>query len=242
MKEAYLNCLRKLREFRKKLSSKEDIKRGKMYFSWLETKTKKVEHEKDDNYIYEQIIKYTLPNYKIDKYSYERLDKELKGIIANNYILNNDNQYIFNNSGIAFSDVKLITNKIILKRSNVVWIDFGFNIGNEFGGMHPAIILKGFEKELLVLPVSSKKPKEYKKIEQEYKENKITKEELINREKEVTTIVQLDKIYRFKKMIRWTDITRVRKVSILRVNFSGTVGKVEGRYMNEISTKISKEF
>ena len=27
-------------------------------------------------------------------------------------------------------------------------MDFGFNIGNEFGGMHPAIILKNFTKPL----------------------------------------------------------------------------------------------
>ena len=44
----------------------------------------------------------------------------------------------------------LIAKYVILKRGNVVWIDFGFNIGNEFGGMHPAIILKNFENELIL--------------------------------------------------------------------------------------------
>lgn len=44
--------------------------------------------------------------------------------------------------------------------------------------MNPAIILKNFNNELFVLPVSSKIPKEYIKIEQEYKnEGKITFEE-----------------------------------------------------------------
>ncbi len=27
-------------------------------------------------------------------------------------------------------------------RGAVVWIEFGFNIGNEFGGRHPAIIMR----------------------------------------------------------------------------------------------------
>ena len=32
-----------------------------------------------------------------------------------------------------------------LKRGKVVWVDFGFNIDEEFGGRHPAVILKLFE-------------------------------------------------------------------------------------------------
>ncbi len=43
-------------------------------------------------------------------------------------------------------------------------------------------------------------------------------------------------------MVRWADITRIKKVSIMRVNFSGTIGKVDGKYINEISKKIGKEF
>ena len=43
-------------------------------------------------------------------------------------------------------------------------------------------------------------------------------------------------------MVRWADITRMKKVSWLRLNFSGTVGKIDGKYITEISKKISKEF
>lgn len=32
------------------------------------------------------------------------------------------------------------------------------------------------------------------------------------------------------------------KVSILRLNFGGTIGRVDGKYLNIISEKISKEF
>ena len=40
--------------------------------------------------------------------------------------------------------------------------------------MHPAVILKNFDKDIFVLPVSSKKPIEYEKIEKELEEGKIS--------------------------------------------------------------------
>ena len=46
MKETYINCLKKLREFRKSLNSQNDIKRGKLYFTWLKDKTEKIINEK----------------------------------------------------------------------------------------------------------------------------------------------------------------------------------------------------
>ena len=136
----------------------------------------------------------------------------------------------------------LLTRKVLLKRGNVVWIDFGFNIGNEFGGIHPAIILKNFDKDLFVLPVSSKKPIEYAIIEKDFEDGKISKEECNRRKERITEIVQLDKIVGFKEMTRWANITRMRKVSILRLNFSGTIGRIDGKYLSIISEKISEEF
>ena len=108
--------------------------------------------------------------------------------------------------------------------------------------MHPAIILKTFDKELFVVPISSKKPKEFVKIEQELKEGKITQEECEKRKAAINSIIQIDSIYRFKKMTRWIDITRIRKVSLLRLNYSGTIGKVSGDCLQNISKRISKEF
>ena len=241
MKEAYIKCLKKLREFRKSLNTENDLKRGKLYFTWIRDKTKKIENEKDIDYIYKNIVQYTLKNYKIDKYNYERLNKQLKNIVKNNYALKKNN-YIFNNTNISKEDTMLLTKKVLLKRGNVVWIDFGFNIGNEFGGMHPAIILKNFDNEIFVLPISSKKPKEYKKLEQDYHNKKITLEECIKKKGQITEIVQIDNIYRFKDMIRWTNITRMKKVSILRLNFNGTIGKVDGKYLSTINEKIRTEF
>ena len=241
MKEAYIKCLKKLREFRKSLNTEKDLKRGKLYFTWIRDKTKKIENEKDIDYIYKNIVQYTLKNYKIDKYNYERLNKQLKNIVKNNYALKKNN-YIFNNTNISKEDAMLLTKKVLLKRGNVVWIDFGFNIGNEFGGMHPAIILKNFDNEIFVLPISSKKPKEYKKLEQDYHNKKITLEECVREKGQITEIIQIDNIYRFKDMTRWANITRMKKVSILRLNFNGTIGKVDGKYLSTINEKIRTEF
>lgn len=74
---------------------------------------------------------------------------------------------------ISKEEIKLLAKKILFKRGNVVWIDFEFSIGSEFGGMHPAIILKKFWNDLFVLPVSSKKRIEYVKREKDLYENKI---------------------------------------------------------------------
>ena len=186
-------------------------------------------------------MQHALKNYKIDKYNYERLDKQLKNIVKNNYALKKNN-YIFNNTNISKEDAMLLTKKVLLKRGNVVWIDFGFNIGNEFGGMHPAIILKNFDNEIFVLPISSKKPKEYRKLEQDYHNRKITLEKCEKKKGQITEIIQIDNIYRFKDMIRWTNITRMKKVSILRLNFNGTIGKVDGKYLSTINEKIRTEF
>lgn len=241
MKKAYLECLKKLRTFRKTLAKDIDKKRGKLYFTWIKDKTEKVMNEKDENYIYRNIVKYTLRNYKIDKYNYERLTETLREAVDRNYTLKYNN-YIFNNPKISYDDAMLITRKILLKRGNVVWVDFGFNIGNEFGGMHPAVILKNFDNELFVVPISSKKPKEYIKIEQDLEDEIITEEECKRRKEKINSILQIDSIYRFKEMTRWADITRIKKVSLLRLNYSGTIGKISGNYINSLSNKISKEF
>ena len=155
MKESYIKCLKKLRQFRKSLNKKEDQKRGKLYFIWIKDKTEKVEKEQDEEYIYRNIAKYTLKNYVISKYTYNKSNKIVKSIIKSNYIFK-DNKYIFSNQKIPLEDVKILMKYVLFKRGNVVWIDFGFNVGNEFGGMHPAVILKNFEKDLFVLPISSK--------------------------------------------------------------------------------------
>lgn len=241
MKKAYLECLKKLRTFRKSLFEDIDKKRGKMYFAWLKDKTEKVMNEKDENYIYTNVVNYTLPNYVITQYTFNKSNKVIKNIIKRNYVLK-ENKYIFNNFNISVDDVKLLMRYVLFRRGNVIWIDFGFNIGNEFGGMHPAVILKNFDNDLFVVPISSKKPLEYTKIEQDLKNKRITKAEYQKRKETITEIIELSKINGFRNMLRWIRITRMKKISMLRVNFSGTIGTLDGTDMDAIAEKITIEF
>lgn len=241
MKETYINCLKKLREFRKSLKNDIDIKRGKLYFTWIKDKTEIIESEKDDNYIYSNIIKHTLPKYVITQYTFNKSSKNVKSIIKANYTFMG-NKYRFSNKNISHEDVKMLMKYILFKRGNVVWLDFGFNVGNEFGGMHPAVILKNFEKDLFVIPISSKKPIEYVRIEKDFEDEKITLEECEKQKNEITEIMELTNINGFKKMLRWARITRMKKISILRLNFNGTIGTLDGQDMDIIADKICLEF
>ena len=240
MKKAYLECLKKLRIFRKSLVEDIDKKRGKLYFTWIKNKTERVINEKDNNYIYTNVINYTLPNYVITQYIVNKSNKIIKDIIKKNYTFN-ENKYTFSNPKISVDEVKKLMKYILFKRGNVIWIDFGFNIGNEFGGMHPAVILKNFDNDLFVVPISSKKPTEYIKIEQDLKNNKITEEECQKRKNDITEIIELSKINGFRNMLRWARITRMKKISMLRVNFYGTIGTLDGVDMDSIAKKISIE-
>lgn len=238
--EEYLKCLKKLKAFRKSLVKEIDKKRGKMYFTWLIDKTEKVMNEKNKKYIYTNIINYLLPNYVITQYTFNKSNKVVKSIIKENYSLKN-RKYTFNNPNISTDNVKLLMKHVLFKRGNVIWLDFGFNIGNEFGGMHPAVILKNFDSDLFVVPISSKKPQEYIRIEQDFKDNKITDDECKKKKSEISEIVELSNINGFKNMLRWVRITRMKKLSILRVNFSGTIGTLNGSDMDKIAEKISIE-
>lgn len=152
-----------------------------------------------------------------------------------------DNKYTFSNSKISTNDVKLLMKYILFKRGNVIWLDFEFNIENEFGGMHPAVILKNFDNDLFVVPISSKKPPEYIKLEQNLKNKKISEEEYKERKNAITEIIELSKINGFRNMLRWARITRMKKISMLRVNYSGTIGTLDGTDMDKIAEKISIE-
>lgn len=240
MKKAYLECLKKLMTFRKSLIEDIDKKRGKMYFTWLKDKTENVMNEKDENYIYTNVVNYTLPNYVITQYTFNKSNKNIKSIIKKNYSFKDD-KYTFNNPRISVDDVKLLMRYVLFKRGNVIWLDFGFNIGNEFGGMHPAVILKNFDNDLFVVPISSKKPPEYVKIEHDFKNKKITDDECQKRKDAITEIIELSKINGFRNMLRWARITRMKKISILRANFSGTIGTLDGIDMDTIANKISIE-
>ena len=88
------------------------------------------------------------------------------------------------------------------------------------------------------MPLSSKIPIEYREINK----CEIEEQEKINKKQQITNVIEINHVYGFKPMTRWVTITRMRKVSILRVDFSGTVGSINGKDMDLLSEKIKQEF
>ena len=107
----------------------------------------------------------------------------------------------------------LIVRSLVLIRKAVVWVDFGYNIGTEFGGRHPAIILKNLKDSLVVIPLSSQVPKSM-----EYS-------------------VRVDKVYGFPEMPRYANVTRIAQVSLSRVHFE-KFGDVRPAVLKEISDRL----
>lgn len=105
--------------------------------------------------------------------------------------------------------------KECIVRGDVVWVEFWFNIGEEFSGRHPAVVLKNGGKTLLVLPVTSKQP---------------TEKQLSS-----NTYIELGKIYNFKSMKRWVNIFNITPISIERIDFTKKKGNVKGTDLDNIS-------
>lgn len=104
-----------------------------------------------------------------------------------------------------------------VKRGSVVWVEFGFNIGAEFGGRHPAIVLRRTGSSIFVVPLSSQEPDEIKKHH-----------------------VKIDKVYGFKSMTRWVNVLKIQNVSLQRVDQNRSLGNVKGKVMDDINDAIKQ--
>ncbi len=114
-----------------------------------------------------------------------------------------------------------------LKRGKIVWVDFGFNIGEEFGGKHPAVILRTLSnnKSLTVLPIDGKSSngevEKYRECHDYW--------------------VKIPFVYGMSKAVRWANVYRIKEVSSIRVDFSCSHGaSVPTGTMEEIDKYIEK--
>ena len=85
-----------------------------------------------------------LPN-TIKLSSFQWLHADKQSVISQYYQYNTStDKYIISvkKNIVPQADIELIMRSLILIRKTVIWVDFGYNIGTEFGGRHPAIILK----------------------------------------------------------------------------------------------------
>lgn len=108
----------------------------------------------------------------------------------------------------------------LIKRGNVIWVNFGFNIGSEFGGHHPAIIIKKMGNGVYVIPIDSGK----------IPETKINKNYYIS----------IPYIYGFKNMPRHCNIYKMVCIDPRRFDFNGSYGKIHGKIMTKISNALKQ--
>lgn len=188
----------------------EQIKLANEYYKWTTLKTNLILDEKSF-----QIPPIALPN-TIKKDTYKWLRPEKQAVVSKYYCYDKEtDKYIISvkKDSVPNEDIEIITRSLVLIRKAVVWVDFGYNIGTEFGGRHPAIILKNLKDSLIVIPLSSQEPKT------------------------MDYSVKIDKVYGYPLMPRWANVTRITQVSLSRVHFE-KIGDVKPYVLNQISEKM----
>lgn len=188
-----------------------DIKLANEYYKWTSLKTSLILNEKNF-----QIPSSALPNI-IKPATFQWLHADKQAVVSKYYQYDKTtDKYIIsvNKNIVPKVDIDLIMRSLVLIRKTVIWIDFGYNIGTEFGGRHPAIILKNLKDSLIVIPLSSQIPKTM-----DYN-------------------VKVDKVYGFPEMPRWANVTRIVQVSLSRVHFE-KFGDVKPVILKEISEKLA---
>jgi len=182
------------------------------YFKWIRRKTKLLRTEKD--FVLPHKI---IPN-KITERDYGYLRPDKRAIVDSYYKKDAaTGVYVINAKKTALppQDAEILIHSLAIKRGKVVWVNFGFNIGHEFRGKHPAIILKNTKSVLIVIPLSSQPP---------------SKPEMN---------VEVKNVHGLPYRPRWVNILRIVPISILRVDFNSPIGDVKGDILSEISAKIA---
>ena len=183
------------------------------YFKWIALKTRIILGEKSYSIPYQ-----ALPT-TISEFEFNYLYPEKQKVILKYYKFEPLNKrYVLNakKSSVQENDKNTIIHSCVLRRGSVVWVEFGYNIGCEFGGKHPALILRNCKDSVIVIPLSSKMPTEAT--------------EKFN--------VQVDKVYNFPLKKRWTNILRMQPISVQRIDFYSKCGSISNGTLNNISNKI----
>lgn len=188
----------------------EQIKLANEYYKWTTLKTTLIQNEKTF-----KVPATALPN-TIKSASYNWLRPDKQAVVSKYYCYDKEtDKYVISvkKDTVTDEDIDTITRSLVLIRKAVVWVDFGYNIGTEFGGRHPAIILKNLKDSLIVIPLSSQEPKS------------------------MDYSVKVDKVYGFPLMPRWVNVTRITQVSLSRVHFE-KFGDVKPQILTQITEKL----
>lgn len=108
----------------------------------------------------------------------------------------------------------------IVKRCNVIWVHFGFNIGCEFGGHHPAIVVRCMGDSVYVIPLDSGS--------------------IPDEKKDKGYFVNIRYVYNFPLIPRHCNVYNLTKIDYRRIDFSQNVGAIKGKEMDKISDALKK--
>lgn len=116
----------------------------------------------------------------------------------------------------------VVPDNAYLRRGGVFWAELGHNIGEEYGGHHPVLILKKGREKVIVVPISSKEPTKAQKDSGHY--------------------VQLETLKGgFKDdRQRWVNVLNTTPISMQRLEITGTTGFVGGKDLDNLKEAMKK--
>ena len=121
----------------------------------------------------------------------------------------------------------------LLRRGNIVWCDFGFNIGNEFGGRHPALILKYINngEDAYVIPLNSVKRDTSFITKNGKPKNWLVK--IPAYDNGVLTVFNMR-----DEMDRFCNVYNLVRISWLRFDFTDKIGFMRSDYIKKVDKAI----
>lgn len=125
---------------------------------------------------------------------------------------------------ISDSDATAIYCSMNFNPRKVVWVEFGFNVGREFRGKHPALILRNISNQVLIVaPISTNRSN-------------------IQADSETVIFNASDFSGLPAARDRFTVVNRVAPVSVYRVDVNSRVGSLKKAKFQEVVTKLKNYY
>lgn len=186
-----------------------------IFCKWIQTHCDFLEKEQQPFHASQNQVPQTL-----NAVSYNFLSNKISQLLSKYYEFDGI-QYHRNSATLSDAACTAIYCNYYLRPRNIVWVDFGFNVGREFGGKHPAIILKNLNNEVLIVaPVSTNKNNSH------------------TESGTVITFTASDMYNMPSIRERFTDITRITPVSVHRLDTNSKIGSLKKQKYQELLQKI----
>ena len=156
----------------------------------------------------------------------EKVDKKTRNIffesiISGSRILLKEKTENFDTSNLQY-----------IRRNSIVWVDFGFNAGHEFGGRHPAVVLKYINngEDVYVIPIDGHPlPIKKRKLDGSPKAGCV----------EIpVSDSQGSIIFNMEGRDRWCDVRRLRCISWLLIDFKNVGAYMRKDFVDKIEQEV----